>query len=222
MDMEMENVERQEAVDPRRNRYVVYTCRDIPLMKTFIRFSNRVKHPRMGVNLFIVGVLLFAIPIMNKGIATPGMIISYVMGALLVGIALFRTSISASMMKGSPGFRENEELTYMFGNNNIRVEKDGKIEDMGYYKTVYRVWEDEYHFYVGMDSEDLLILPKKNFVEGDPANFRDFILEKTGASFKWLPVKIGNRIKGAWLSIQTKMSGMEREMEEDAKKINKK
>lgn len=218
--MENDNLE-QQPVDPRKNRYVVYTRRDVAMMKTFIRFSNRVRHPRAGMNMFILGALLIALPIANKGIAMTGAIISYVMGALLLGIALFRTSISVMMMKNNPELHENEELIYQFGNSGIRVERNGKVENMGFYKTVYRVWEDEKHFYIGLDSEDLLVLPKMNFTEGDPATFRDFILEKSGAEFRWKPTQPVNIVKDKWMKLQMKMAGIGQEIPDEKKKEKK-
>ena len=77
---------------------------------------------------------------------------------------------------------------------------------MGYYKDVYRVWEDERHFYIGMESEDLLILPKDSFREGDAKEFRDFILDKSGASFKWQPANPVNIVKNIWMNIQMKVA----------------
>ncbi len=204
--MDIDNKEQQEASDPRRNRYIVYTKRDTATMSTFVKFTNRVRHPRMGMNMFIVGAMLVALPIVNKGIGQAGAVISYVMGTLLLFIALFRTSISVSMMKKSSEVKENEELTYLFGNTGIRVERNGTIENMGYYKDVYRVWEDERHFYIGMESEDLLILPKDSFREGDVKEFRDFILDKSGASFKWQPANPVNIVKNIWMNIQMKVA----------------
>lgn len=213
--MEMENKEQQEIADPRRNRYIVYTKRDAAAMRTFVKFTNRVRHPRVGMNMFIVGAMLVALPIINKGIGQAGAIISYVMGFLLVFIALFRTSISVSMMKKSPEAQENEELIYLFGNTGIRVEKNGTVENMGYYKDVYGVWEDERHFYVGLESEDLLILPKSHFEEGDVKEFRDFILDKSGAVFKWQPTEPVNILKNTWLNLQMKMAEVGQDNQND-------
>lgn len=212
--MEIENREQQEAADPRRNRYIVYTKRDTAAMRTFVKFTNRVRHPRVGMNMFIVGVMLVALPIVNKGVGQAGVVISYAMGGLLLFIALFRTDISVSMMKKSPELKENEELTYLFGNTGIRVERNGTIENMGYYKDVYRVWEDERHFYVGLESEDLLILPKTSFREGDVQEFRDFILDKSGASFKWQPVNPVNIVKNIWMNIQMKAAAVGQEKQD--------
>lgn len=205
MENEKKELERPEIQDPHKKRYVVYTKRDTELMKTFIRFDNRVRHPRMGVNMGLVGVLLLLVPVILKDTGTTGKIIAVCVGALLLSIALFRVHISVNMMKGNPEVKENEEITYLFGNSGIRAQRIDGIEDMGYYKTVYHLWEDEGNYYVGLDNDDLLILPKANFVEGDTKVFREFLLEKSGAKYTWKPAKLGNIWKNKIYQIRHKM-----------------
>lgn len=205
MENEKKELERPEIQDPHKNRYVVYTKRDTELMKTFIRFDNRVRHPRMGVNTGLVGILLLLMPVIVKDMGLAGKIIAVCVGTLLLSIALFRVHISVSMMRNNPEVKENEEITYLFGNSGIRAQKIDGIEDMGYYKTVYHLWEDERNYYVGLDNDDLLILPKANFEEGDTKEFREFLLEKSGAKYTWKPAKLGNIWKNKVYQIRQKM-----------------
>ena len=84
----MELKEQIEMSDPRKNKYVVRTRRDTSMIKTYIQFVNKVKHPRVSVNMFVTGVLLAILPIIAKGaIALPGEIIAYSVGALLMIMA---------------------------------------------------------------------------------------------------------------------------------------
>ena len=194
-------------------------------MKTFIRFDNRVRHPRMGVNMGLVGVLLLLVPVILKDTGTTGKIIAVCVGALLLSIALFRVHISVNMMKGNPEVKENEEITYLFGNSGIWAQRIDGIEDMGYYKTVYHLWEDEDNYYVGLDNDDLLILPKANFKEGDSESFRDFLLDKSGAKYTWKPAKLLNIWKNMLSQAHQKMDetrndsqGNEKSKKEDKKR----
>jgi len=193
-------------------------------MKTFIRFDNRVRHPRMGVNMGLVGVLLLLVPVILKDTGTTGKIIAVCVGALLLSIALFRVHISVNMMKGNPEVKENEEITYLFGNSGIWAQRIDGIEDMGYYKTVYHLWEDEDNYYVGLDNDDLLILPKANFKEGDSESFRDFLLDKSGAKYTWKPAKLLNIWKNMLSQAHQKMdeTGNDSQGNEKSKKEDKK
>ena len=128
------------------------------------------------------------------------------MGALLVAMALFRQNIAVYQMKADPKVKDNEKLSYLFGNTKIRVENEGKIETMGGYQDVYRVWEDERTYFVGMNEDDLLILPKDAFEKGEAKAFRDYILERTGADFVWKPTGLVNICKNKWMQLQMKMA----------------
>ncbi len=202
----MENREQESGLDRNKNKYIVNIVRDTAMMKTYVKFYNRVKHPRVTMNLLFAGVVLIALPIAADGIALPGVIISYVMGALLVAMALFRQNIAVYQMKVDPKVKENEKLSYLFGNTKIRVENEGKIETMGGYQDVYRVWEDERTYFVGMNEDDLLILPKDAFEKGEAKAFRDYILERTGADFVWKPTGLVNICKNKWMQLQMKMA----------------
>ena len=202
----MENRELESGLDRNKNKYIVNIVRDTAMMKTYVKFYNRVKHPRVTMNLLFAGVVLIALPIAADGIALPGVIISYVMGALLVAMALFRQNIAVYQMKADPKVKENEKLSYLFGNTKIRVENEGKIETMGGYQDVYRVWEDERTYFVGMNDDDLLILPKDAFEKGEAKAFRDYILERTGADFVWKPTGLVNICKNKWMQLQMKMA----------------
>ena len=202
----MENREQESGLDRNKNKYIVNIVRDTAMMKTYVKFYNRVKHPRVTMNLLFAGVVLIALPIAADGIALPGVIISYVMGALLVAMALFRQNIAVYQMKADPKVNENEKLSYLFGNTKIRVENEGKIETMGGYQDVYRVWEDERTYFVGMNEDDLLILPKDAFEKGEAKAFRDYILERTGADFVWKPTGLVNICKNKWMQLQMKMA----------------
>lgn len=214
----MENIDQQGKIDTKKNKYIVHIRRDTGLMKTYVKFYNRVKHPRVTMNMFFTGILLIILPIAVDGIALPGVVICYVMGALLVLMSLFRHNIAVWQMKGNPEVKENEEITYYFGNTKIRVENEGKIETMGVYQNIYRVWEDEKNYYVGMNEDDLLILPKNAFEKGDADSFRDYILEKSGADFVWKPVGIVNIVKNKKLQMQARMAQAAAQQEKDDRK----
>lgn len=176
-------------------KYIVRVTRDKKLLRSFVRFSNRVRHPRVTVYMVTVGIMLFALPFLNKDIALPGRIISLVIGAIMVPFGIFRYEISVIMMADNPETKLGAKLTYLMGSTGICVEEDGKIENFGNYKKIYRVWEDEKFFYLGMNEDDLVVLPKAGFELGDVSTFREFILEKSRVEFRWVPTQPVNIIK---------------------------
>lgn len=187
-------MENKEIMDV-KGKYVVPVKRDEKLLKTFVKFSNQTRHPRTTVYLVTVGAMLIALPIANKEIALAGVIICYVMGTLMVLMGVLRHHIGVYMLKSNPQTKLDEELTYIFGNTDVKTEKNGELEKLGSYASIYRLWEDEKFFYIGINEDDLVVLPKENFEFGDVSAFREFILEKSGATFTWQPKRVDNIIK---------------------------
>lgn len=213
----MENVKLQENSDFRKGKYVVPVKRDEKLLKTFVKFSNRVRHPRTTVYMTSMGAMLTALPIANKEIALPGVIICYIMGPLMVIMGLFRHYIGVNMLKNNPETNLGEELTYIFGNTDVKTDKNGELEKLGSYSKIYRLWEDEKVFYVGINEDDLVVLPKENFEIGDVSTFRDFILEKSGAIYTWKPCRMDNVIKHTMTSFKWRMQKQREEMKSEEK-----
>ena len=213
----MENVKLQENSDFRKGKYVVPVKRDEKLLKTFVKFSNQTRHPRTTVYLVTVGAMLIALPIANKEIALAGVIICYVMGALMVLMGVFRHHIGVYMLKSNPQTKLDEELTYIFGNTDVKTERNGELEKLGSYASIYRLWEDEKFFYIGINEDDLVVLPKTNFEVGDVSTFREYILEKSGATFTWQPKRLDNVIKHNIAQFKWRMQRQKEEMKSEEK-----
>ena len=154
------------------------------------------------------------VPTLVENLAMPGVIVSYGVGALLILTGLFRQYLTLSMMRNNPEVKENEEITYYFGNAGIRAVRDGQEENMGFYKAVYRIWEDEKTFYVGMNEDDLLILPKDRFEEGSAEDFREFLVDKSGADYRWKPLGLVNRWKDFLTQTKNRITYLQMEARE--------
>ncbi|MGN1267797.1 MAG: YcxB family protein [Dorea sp.] len=196
-----DNIDVQESSNVKKSKYVVDIRYDKKTLSAFVKFLHRVKHPRATISFVIIGAMMFALPFVNHEIALPGVIICLIFGPILLLLGLFRDKITIQMMKKDSEFIYNEEISYRFGNTGVEVVRNGKTENMGNYKKIFRLWEDEKYFYVNMNEDDLLVLPKDQFTVGDAQTFREFILDKSRAEFKWKPARIDNQIK--WRMAQT-------------------
>ena len=194
----------QENEDAKQSKYVVATVRDKQLLKTFVKFYNRVKHPRVTVYNLVVGGTLVALPSVQGAMKQPGTTICYVVGIVMLLLALFRHHISIYMMKSNEETKYNASVTYFFGSTAVQVEESGEVSRLGNYKKIYCVWEDEKNFFLGMNEDDLVVLPKKDFTTGDAATFRDFILDKSRAEFRWKPAELKNVIRDKMMNVMFK------------------
>lgn len=209
--LEDKSMELTNHEEGKKSKYVVCIKRDAKMLKTFIKFTNRVRHPRVTVYMVTMGATLVALPSVNHEIKTAGVIISYVMGVLLLALGFFRHYISVYMMKSNPETKADEEFTYLFGNTGIQVENGGGTEHLGSYKKIYRLWEDEKHFYIGINEDDLIVLPRVDFKVGDVDTFKDYVLEKSRAIYTWQPTRIDNVIKNNILLFKVRMAQRQNE-----------
>lgn len=170
--------------------YVVNVKRDTRMMKTFIKFNNRVHHPRVSLHLFIIGAALLGMPIAAGGGKVWGILICVLLGGFLIFMSLFRQEIAVLKMKKNPEVQMDEEFSYHFGKKSVQIVKNGNTNNIGNYRKIYRMWEDEKYFYIGMNEEDLLILPKESFETGRAEKFRTYVLEKSNADYSWQPANI--------------------------------
>lgn len=199
-------------------KYIAKVHRDEYLLKLFVKFYNRVKHPRATLFMVSVGLMLIAMPIANKKIALAGVIICYIMGPILTVMGLFRHQIGVQMLKNNPETKLGQELTYIFGNTDIKIGTEDEVEKLGSYANVYRLWESEKIFYIGINEDDLVVLPKASFEEGDVNTFRDFLLEKSGCIFTWQPNRIDNVVKNYFATMKWNMQKQKEQAEERKKK----
>ena len=185
--------------DRRRVHYEVQTRRDTKLMKRFINFKNRVEHPTVTPGLLLIGItfilLPFVRPEIKKDIGMTGVAVSALLGAFLAFLGIGRQYITIALMKRNPDIVLNEEIIYLFGNEDIRAKKEHSEERVGYYKNVYSLWEDEKTFYLGIENDELVILPKNGFLTGEAEAFKLFIIEKSNAKYIWMPMKWKNIYK---------------------------
>ena len=216
----MEKKEIQETQDVVKGKYVATVMRDEKLLKLYVKFYNKVRHPRVTMYMTTIGALLIALPIANKEIALPGVIVCYIMGPILMLLGLFRHVIGVKMLKDNPETQLGEKLTYIFGNTDIKISKENKLEKFSSYANVYRLWENEKIFYIGANEDDLAVIPKENFETGDVSMFREFLLDKTGCIYTWQPTRIDNVIKNNIASFKWRMQKQQEEAdaEEQSKK----
>lgn len=185
--------------DRRRVHYEVRTKRDAKLMKNFIDFKNRIQHPTVTPGLLLIGItfilLPFVRPEVREDIGQTGVAVSVVMGAFLVLLGAGRQYLTVALMKRNPNIVLGEEIIYLFGNEDIRAMKRDSEERVGFYKNIYNLWEDENTFYLGLDNDELVILPKTGFQSGETDAFKLFIVKKSNAKYIWSPTKWKNIYK---------------------------
>lgn len=176
-------------------KFKVIMKKDRKVLEDFILFSQRVNSPMVKTKMAIISIGFVMIGVFARKDSVIAGIVIGVLGILMLLYSLFRYKLAAGRLaKADQSYIDQNELAYEFTNSNIYIYKDGELEtNVGGYSHVTCLYSDEYNVYVGINNEDLLLLPRKCFVEGDHEEFVSFVEEKSGEAGEFLPRTLKNR-----------------------------
>ena len=175
--------------------YQIRTKRDSGVLKAYITFTYRVFHPKVTARMVLYGLLILAPGFVVKTQALK--IILWVLGGLIVLLGLFRQYISLALTKRSDAdYRNGTEFVYEFTQNDASFFRDGELSAYSNrYKDIDAVFYDEDYYYLSLTSREFFVIPMDRFTIGDPSTFGDFMYKKCKKVCRWIPAKLGNKLK---------------------------
>ena len=166
--------------------YQIKTKRDSGVLKAYITFTYRVFHPKVTARMpgFVVKTQALKI-------------ILWVLGGLVVLLGLFRQYISLALTKRSDAdYRNGTEFVYEFTQNDASFFRDGELSAYSNrYKDIDAVFYDEDYYYLSLTSREFFVIPMDRFTIGDPSTFGDFMYKRCKKVCRWIPAKLGNKLK---------------------------
>lgn len=201
-------------------KYKVIMKKDEEVMKDFVSFTYRVqgKLGRYKFYILAIGMLMIGFFAIKGGSVTAGAVIGAV-GVVMIVIGMFLPQVAISKMKKTDeAYRNRTELTYIFAKSAIYVYLNGELyQNVGGYNHVTSIYEDEKNYYVGINNEELYLLPKKCFVEGENETFVEFVNERSGIQCEFVP----GTMKNKWLKYRMDMKRKDAEYDARAAKLRK-
>jgi hypothetical protein len=175
--------------------YQIRTKRDSGVLKAYITFTYRVFHPKVTARMVLYGLLILAPGFVVKTQALK--IILWVLGGLIVLLGLFRQYISLALTKRSDeDYRNGTEFVYEFTQNDASFFRDGELSVYSNrYKDIDAVFYDEDYYYLSLTSREFFVIPMDRFTIGDPSTFGDFMYKRCKKVCRWIPAKLGNKLK---------------------------
>lgn len=175
--------------------YQIKTKRDSGVLKAYITFTYRVFHPKVTARMVLYGLLILAPGFVVKAQALK--IALWVLGGLVVLLGLFRQYISLALTKRSDAdYRNGTEFVYEFTQNDASFFRDGELTAYSSkYKDIDAVFYDEEYYYLSLTSREFFVIPMDRFTIGDPSTFSDFIYKRCKKVCRWIPAKLGNKLK---------------------------
>lgn len=180
---------------PKDVLYQIKTKRDSGVLKAYITFTYRVFHPKVTARMVLYGLLIIAPGFVVKAQALK--IVLWVLGGLVVLLGLFRQYISLALTKQSDeDYRNGTEFVYEFTQNDASFFRDGELTAYSSkYKDIDAVFYDEDYYYLSLTSREFFVIPMDRFTIGDPSTFGDFMYKRCKKVCRWIPAKLGNKLK---------------------------
>ena len=192
------------------NKFKIVMKKTDEVMKDFISFTYRAKGTvaRFKVRVLAVGLAVIGILAAKDNHPIAGGVMLAIGGGFFVA-SFFVSQIAVLRVKAVDiAYQNKTELTYAFTNSGIYVYENAELsKNVGGYHNVTCFYGDEKNYYVGVNNEDLYLLPRKCFVEGDAEEFLEFIETKSNEKYEFLP----NTIKNKW--IQFRINQKQKDME---------
>ena len=175
--------------------YQIRTKRDSGVLKAYITFTYRVFHPKVTARMVLYGLLILAPGFVVKTQALK--IILWVLGGLVVLLGLFRQYISLALTKRSDAdYRNGTAFVYEFTQNDASFFRDGELSVYSSnYQDIDAVFYDEDYYYLSLTSREFFVIPMNRFTIGDPSTFGDFMYKRCKKVCRWIPAKLGNKLK---------------------------
>lgn len=184
-------------------RYIVETQKTADVIKDFILFKRRAQNSHGTFHLCLIGAGMTGVGYTTYPDNSTAGINLMLTGAILLIFALFRHNLTVSKFKKSDqAYLEKWNLTYVFTNKELQVYRNGELfEKVKNYRDISSFYEDEKNYYLGINNEDMYVLPKKDFTTDSNEGFADFITEKSSQELIFLPASFITRFKRSFVSL---------------------
>lgn len=176
--------------------YKVETRHTRQVLKDFIKFTYKVKNPRASLRLYTLSGCFFVLAAALKGLTTQ-MIIFAAIGIALFLFTLFRHEIAISKLaKNDLNYQNQSDIIFSFGMNGFVIEnKTIPSEEKLKYSQVTDFYRDIRNYYIGVNNEELHILPRLDFKLGNENEFAAFMKARTNKEITELKIPWKEKLK---------------------------
>ena len=175
--------------------YKVVTKHTKQMLRDFVRFTYRMKSPYSTYRFCILGTGFWVLTPFFKGSLYPRILLS-ALGVLIIAYAFTRHLIVArKIARYDTYYQKQTEITFLFGHAEFVIQTEADDKEMHIqYGEITQVYKDKCNYYLWVNNEDVQILPRVDFTQGDEQAYETFIAQKTGSTVVPLSLPLGARL----------------------------
>lgn len=176
--------------------YKVATRHTKQVLKDFIKFTYKVKNPKANLRLYTLAGCFFVISAAYRELKTE-MIVCASLGILILLFTFFRHEIAFfRLAKSDPNYKQQSEIIFSFDMGEFAIQTDGIVSpEKLKYSQITSFYKDSRNYYIGINNEELHILPYSDFQLGNVKEFSAFIKGKVKKEVVELKVPLKEQIR---------------------------
>ena len=174
--------------------YKVVTKHTRQMLRDFVRFTYQMNHPKATFQFCILGTGFWVLaPFFKDNMRTS--IVLGMIGAMMIVFAFTRHLIAAAKLAKNDAYYQNQtEITFLFGHAELLIQTgDDKKEMHVKYGEVSYAYKDKRNYYLGINNEDVQILPRAGFAGNEEA-YEAFMRQKIGGEIVSLSLPLRKRL----------------------------
>lgn len=192
------------------------------VLKDFIKFTYKVKHPRTGLKLCLFAGCFIILAVAFKGVPSA----SWVCGAIGVLILIFvivrRYIAFAKLAAADDNYKNQSDIFFAFGQSGFDVENTEYQEvNNAKYGEISGCYKDTGNYFILMNNEELYVLPFVDFKLGDAGEFERFIHGKTKKEVFAIKMPFKERMRVINMKRKAAEAEQDRKIEEKKKREKK-
>lgn len=199
--------------------YEIKTKHTKKVLEDFINFTYKIKYPRVTFNIVVMGSCFLVFAYLLRGGVV--MYVSIAIGLAFLVFALLRKKIGvAKLAKVDKNYQTQSEIRIVFGESEFYIENpDAEQKQRIKYGEISYIYGDDSYYYISINNEDLQLLAKTDYTLGDPAEFYNFISNKTNLPIR--PITIPWKMRIQLMKEYRDLKADAYEKEQTEKKKNK-
>lgn len=177
------------------NQFKVELYKTAEILQDFILFSYRANNPGGTTRMITLSLGLLVIAKLAIKEQPKVALVTGALGIISLVFSLFKHKLAANKLKkADEAYKNHTKCTYVFSKSGITIYMDDELDtNVGGYDHISCFYSDEKNYYVGINNEDLLLIPKTSFVEGEASDFPAFIENKSQEPCVFLPATFKNK-----------------------------
>jgi len=176
--------------------YKALTQHTDQVLKDFIRFTYKVKHPKAKIQLSIMGIGFLLLALFLKDELRMRLVLAGVGLLILVFVLTRHLIVFRRLARKDERYQKKTNIEFKFGQAEFIIADDFEDgERKVKYSEITDIYCDKRNLYLLLNGEELQVMPWQDFTGGSTEEIKRFLILKTKRKIKELYIPFSDRLR---------------------------